>query len=427
MTQDSPSGATDDHEHAVLERIRILWVERPHTCFYALLLLGLAIALTERPRTPEKVVRLAGLTLATATWIHLWIRDRRKAAAGHPTRWTVPLSLLGAVTCMALLLASASFMVLVPPIVGSLFITLPLGWALTAVIGVGTVVDITIRRLATSPPDDGVLLAFAVVRVVGICALGIVIKTLVAQNEQRRQLIETLADTERRAGMLEERQRLAREIHDTLAQGFAGIVVHLEAAELASAHGGGDLRANLRSALDVARDSLVDARQMMGALHPELLERRSLPDAVRRVCDDWTRRSQVECGVTITGSECALHPDVEVTILRATQEALANVRKHAEARLVHVTLSYMDEGLALDIRDDGRGLAPHAAEGFGLRAMRERVALLGGTMTLESGRGEGTTVAIALPCAGSGGIPAVMLPPSSVGVSSSNVTVRLPA
>jgi glucose-6-phosphate-specific signal transduction histidine kinase len=87
----------------------------------------------------------------------------------------------------------------------------------------------------------------------------------------------------------------------------------------------------------------------------------------------------------------------------------------------------MDDGLALDIRDDGRGLAPHAAEGFGLRAMRERVALLGGTMTLESGRGEGTTVAIALPCAGASSIPAVMFPPTSLGVSSTAVPARSPA
>ncbi len=102
--------------------------------------------------------------------------------------------------------------------------------------------------------------------------------------------------------------------------------------------------------------------------------------------------------MAVTGEPAPLHPEAEVTLLRAAQEALTNVRKHAQARQVSITLSYMGDQVALDVQDDGVGFAASApAEGFGLAAMRQRAEQLGGTVVVESALGQGTTVAVTLP------------------------------
>ena len=148
---------------------------------------------------------------------------------------------------------------------------------------------------------------------------------------------------------------------------------------------------------------------MMAALRPQLLEQAELPEAVSRVAAQWAERNGVAVTPLITGVAAALHPEAEITLLRALQESLANVRKHAAARNVAVTLSYMEDLVVLDVRDNGVGMTPNGAalgavrvsgdgDGrFGLRAMRERVEQLGGSVTIESEPGEGTTLTVALP------------------------------
>ncbi|MBN1428603.1 MAG: sensor histidine kinase [Anaerolineae bacterium] len=243
--------------------------------------------------------------------------------------------------------------------------------------------------------------------------LAVFIHAIIDQNQERQRLIEELQDardhlarTERQAGILEERQRLAHEIHDTLAQGFTSIIMHLETIEAVL---GSDLAAaqkHIERARIAARESLADARRMVWALQPESLERASLVEAIGRLIDRWSEESSIRAGVTITGLAHPLPPEIEVTLLRAAQEALANIRKHAQAHEVTLTLSYMDDLVALDVHDDGQGFAPELAQaqpndghtgGFGLRSMRERVEALGGTFSVESASGEGATVAISLP------------------------------
>jgi signal transduction histidine kinase len=214
-----------------------------------------------------------------------------------------------------------------------------------------------------------------------------------------------LVEQGRQTGVLAERQRLAHEIHDTLAQGFTSIVMHLEAAEQA-------MPANPQTALEyidwargTARESLAEARRVVWALRPEILEGVSLPEAIERLATRWSEENGVNTSTDITGTYRSLHTNAEVTLLRATQEALANVRKHAHAKTVAITLSYMDDVVALDVRDDGSGFDPdqvsqdngNAAGGFGLAAMRERVEQQGGRMIVESAPGEGTTLVVDLP------------------------------
>jgi signal transduction histidine kinase len=179
-----------------------------------------------------------------------------------------------------------------------------------------------------------------VVRGLTVIVIGTCFKVLALQIEERHRLQTSLASAERKAGMLEERQRLAREIHDTLAQDFASIIVHLERTEQINHLDQSPSKGHLDLARSVAREGLEESRRMMAALRPEILEQRGLPEALGRVCEEWSRRTGIEAKLSITGSPSPMHPDIELTILRGVQEALTNIRRHSGARTAAVTLSY---------------------------------------------------------------------------------------
>jgi signal transduction histidine kinase len=253
---------------------------------------------------------------------------------------------------------------------------------------------------------DPVIWLFFFMALVSI-VLGFWISNIINQSTQRRQLIEQLEATraelaaaERREGILEERQRLAREIHDTLAQGFTSIVMHLEAAEQAISDSQ-TTQKHLDQARSTARSSLEQARRVVQDLRPGSLEKQSLPETIERTAARWGEETGIPVTAKATGEPVHLHPNIEVTLLRAVQEALHNIRKHAQATDVQLTLSYMGDVVILDVQDNGVGLdgaePSHLSGGYGLQAMRERVEACGGTLTLESDPGEGTTVVIAIP------------------------------
>ena len=222
------------------------------------------------------------------------------------------------------------------------------------------------------------------------------------------RLIEEARQAGRRTGVLVERQRLAREIHDTLAQGFTGVITNLAAAEMArepSAGGAASAR-YLEDAKRIARDSLAEARRLVWALRPQSLDRSSLPEALDRLVKGWSERTGVEARATTNGGPRELLPEVEVALLRTAQEALANIHKHARASAVNVSLTYMEDEVILDVLDDGTGFDPSEPAtavgaqdegGFGLTAMRERIEQLGGMLVVESATGEGTAIVVELP------------------------------
>ncbi len=224
-----------------------------------------------------------------------------------------------------------------------------------------------------------------------------------------------LVEEARRAGVLRERQRMAHEIHDTLAQGFTSIVMNLEAAEGIMPPTSDRARHHLDQARLTARESLTEARRLVWALRPEALEKASLPEALNRLTERWSKESGLVVVVTVTGTPRPLSPDIEATLFRTAQEALANVRKHANASRVALTLSYMGDMVALDVRDDGVGFDPsrtgteardQTSGGFGLKGMRERIEQAGGSLSVESAPGEGSTLAVELPMlAPEGGSP----------------------
>ncbi len=209
-----------------------------------------------------------------------------------------------------------------------------------------------------------------------------------AENEALHEQLVTRA---REDGVAQERQRLAREIHDTIAQSLAGVVTQLEAAV------GGERQ---ERALDLAREALREARRSVLDLAPQALEEAPLPTALEELVRDRVPEGDVRAEVTITGDVMPLHPEVEATVLRVSQESLANVAKHARARRVGVTLSYGDDEVVLDVRDDGVGFDPDqptAESSFGLRGMRQRAERLAGHLTLESSPGDGTAISLRLP------------------------------
>jgi signal transduction histidine kinase len=199
----------------------------------------------------------------------------------------------------------------------------------------------------------------------------------------------------------DERRRLAAEIHDTLAQGLAGIVAQLQV--VTAAPDPRVAREHLERATALARHSLGEARRSVHGLAPAALEHATLPDALHRTVTDWSERTGVAARLTVTGTEEPLHDEVAATLLRIAEEALANTARHAGASRTGVTLSYMGDEITLDVRDDGRGFEPAAVPprsrtgGFGLDGMRARAARLAGTLCVESEPGGGTAVSARVP------------------------------
>ena len=236
-------------------------------------------------------------------------------------------------------------------------------------------------------------------------------KSLAELSEVNQRLEATIAENEglhrqlviqaREAGVLDERRRMAREIHDTLAQGLTGIVTQLQAAEQAAARTPGEQpgwQRHVAAATQLARESLTEARRSVDALRPEPLEGCRLSEALSDVAARWSALNGIPVQVTTTGTVRPIDPEAEFALLRAAQEALANVARHAHAARVGLTISYMENEVALDVRDDGVGFDPVLlGHGFGLVAMRQRIAALSGTLQVESEPGGGTAISACVP------------------------------
>jgi signal transduction histidine kinase len=195
--------------------------------------------------------------------------------------------------------------------------------------------------------------------------------------------------------VLAERQRLAREIHYTLTQQFTSIIMHLSAARLGDSAA---LQARLQQAEQAARDGLDEARRMIWGMRPEQLDNASLVESIEGLAARWSVENTLKMALTVTCTPQPISPSIDVAVLRIFQEALHNIKKHARAQNVMITLSYMSDALALDVADDGRGF-DHAEDrsGFGFKSMRERAQEHGGELTIESEPGRGTKIAVSIP------------------------------
>jgi signal transduction histidine kinase len=256
----------------------------------------------------------------------------------------------------------------------------------------------TARALTMQGFGGLVTLAFALV-------IGLFLTGILQQSRQRRALIEQLTaarheldDAQRKAGAAAERERLARDIHDTLAQGYTSIVMLAQATDAALDTGRlEEARQRVAQIDDTARENLAEARSLIAAVQPPALEGRSLNAALQRVVERFQRDTGTDSALGIEG-ETRLHSaNIDVVLIRAAQEALTNVKRHARARHVVVQLCERGDQTVLEVRDDGAGFDPAAIRaGYGLAGMRARAAEVGGSVSIESGAG-GTLVRVIVP------------------------------
>ncbi|OXM71808.1 MULTISPECIES: sensor histidine kinase [Amycolatopsis] len=371
----------------------------------AYVLLGLATLVSHR----ADVLPLAGATLA-------WLLLTRYAV---PRRWrshgiVLAVSFAGTLTLASLLMfREILFLVFM---ISCFFSALKLKPVPLGVLALAAT-SLMINTIGSGGPlralaDEPVLwLTIVVVQTGAICGGTVVSRKLSEQNEARRAAVteleaalaenaglhRQLLSQAREAGALEERQRLSLEIHDTLAQGFTGIITQLEAAE----QDPDQWRRRVATATALARENLAEARRSVNALRPGPLDEARLPEALQAVAERWSQRSEVAVEFTATGTARPMHPEIEATLLRVAQEALSNVARHAGARRVGLTLSYMEDQVTLDVRDDGAGFDPsRRGDGFGLPGMLQRVQRLAGTLAVESEPGGGTAISASLPAIG---------------------------
>jgi len=215
-----------------------------------------------------------------------------------------------------------------------------------------------------------------------------------------------LAEQASHSAVLEERNRMAREIHDVLAQAFTGVVVHLEAAKMITPQDA-PVQPLMAQAQELARAGLVEARRSVWSLRPQALENTNLRSALEKLVQALTHNTSVQVQLQIQGVACAIAPEVETHLLRIAQEALTNALNHAQASTIEIELTFGTQAVELCVRDDGQGFEPTAvrANGFGLVSMQERAECINGELTLTSQPGCGTVVLIAAPLSAKSNAP----------------------
>ena len=208
-----------------------------------------------------------------------------------------------------------------------------------------------------------------------------------------------LAQETRDLAILDERNRIAREIHDTLAQGFTGIVLQLEAAEQSMFEAPQHAATHIDSAKRLARESLNEARRSVWALRPGQLEQRDLAEAIRREAELLASEGSVSTRYHVTGTRRRLPVEVEGTLLRICQESLTNIRKHASAHHADVELVFGDDVITLHVHDDGVGFDPEMPRNgsFGLIGIDERARQCHGGARVTSAPGKGTHIEVEIP------------------------------
>ena len=221
-----------------------------------------------------------------------------------------------------------------------------------------------------------------------------------AQQVALAMQLENFAEQRRQAAILEERNRLAREIHDTFAQGLTGVIIQLEAAKEVIETTPDDAHSHLTRATALARESLTEARRSVRALRPQVLDHLDLPTALERLSVQLEASTQIPIAFTLHGTPYPLPAEVAANLLRISQVAIINAWKHAQPRAISLVLGFYSHEVQLHIQDDGRGfdtLTSLAGSGFGLTSMRERAERLGGHLTLTSALGQGTKIAVKVP------------------------------
>jgi signal transduction histidine kinase len=391
------------------------WIVGWHVAFWGLVSL-VALRLASASDLPARQRWIAGgavlaLCLAYAVAVQPnWTRDPRGAVPG--TRRLRYAYLCVAFVVVGVVCAQDASLSML------MFIAFPQAWMLSSSYraGVGFTTAVTASALI------GFLVRYGysvdVIRQIGpsmlvsllfSLLLGTWIARVIEQSQERAQLIgqleaarTELAAADHARGVMAERERLAREIHDTLAQGFTSIVMLAQAAAAALPTRPDQVDGQLATIEDVARENLAEARALVSAYTPVALEGSTLADAVRRLVERFGRETGLQVDLEIGAGVARLTRTQEVVALRVAQEALTNVRRHARAQRVSVRLVAEGQGgyTRVEVGDDGIGFGPEpdaAGGGFGLAGIRGRVSQVGGQLEVASTPGTGTRVTVLLP------------------------------
>lgn len=376
---------------------------------WALLLPPTVISQLPAQEAGDRVVTL-GLVVLAAAWVYLC---HTRAPAARRTQALPMLVYFAGLLALFVALMSRDVIFVLFAITGFFHAYQLRPWQLGAVGVFGT--SVTLNTMTMGFPEADAASVGAYAGVIAIQTVAISAGILFGEKgmEQHRQREQMLARLEaaleenaglhaqlltqaREAGAMDERQRMAREIHDTLAQALAGIITQVQAAQRVW-HAPEAARPHVDRALGLARESLAEARRSVQALGPQRLADARLPEALDGMAREWAQGSAIGLNMDVTGEPVPLSPAIEVALFRVAQEALTNVAKHAGATRVGVTLSYLEDVVLLDVRDDGNGMSGRKGQGFGLKSMRQRVRSVGGTVEIESAPGEGTAVSASLP------------------------------
>lgn len=421
MTPSSPDSAD---RHSIGRGTLEVWDQRYELAAlwapYVLLVAGTAAAVVSSDEFEARPVRILASAALAGTWVA--VAHTRPVMAGRreqgPMRWYFAGLLV--VSALAMTQHPA---LLVFAITGFFHAYLLRPWPVIVLAVTATSLVVNAPMLGRPEPDAANLGGYVFIVAIQAAAISLGIvggEKLSEVAEERRQTVAELEATlaenaglhaqlvaqAREAGIVDERHRLAREIHDTVAQGLIGVITQLEAAGRTDITDDEHAR-RIRNAVDLARSSLGDARRAVDALGPRTLDHATLPAAIDSVARSWMALHDSEVSVTVTGEVRSLDPAVEEALLRITQEALSNVARHARASRVGVTLSYLGGEVAVDVRDDGIGFDCHrAANGqsgrYGLVSMRQRLEAVSGRLELESEHGAGTAVSAVVPLSPSG-------------------------
>jgi signal transduction histidine kinase len=398
----APSAADHSRSESVWVRTIVGW----HIAFWLMLAVVAASLLTADGVTARQVLgslaALGAVGLAYA-WLTRTPGHERVRRNGY-----VYLTVLCAavLTLLALNPGVAFFLFLAYPQVWFLADRLVDGIAWSVVLstcalaGFGLRFGFSAEVMQDIAPDMAVSLAVSLV-------LGIWISRVIDQSEQRADLIAELERTrtelgqaQHAAGVVAERERMARDIHDTLAQGFTSVIA-LAQAERARLAAGGDDAPRLALLEETARENLGEARALVAAFAPVDLQGSGLVDALRRLSDRFTAETGVPVRLELPPgpSDGELGTAEAVVLLRVAQEALSNVRRHAGAAQVTLRLRRQGDGTGVEVADDGAGFDVDAVAGssFGLSGMRSRVEEVGGLLAVSSRPGGGTRVTVSLP------------------------------
>jgi signal transduction histidine kinase len=399
-----PTGFVDGPSSVELDEMWRRQVRWWHALFTVLLVATAGVLVFEgKPQLPWQLAVVAGIAVAYAAWgwRGLGQQDLRASTAYVVIAWALMVVLMS-------LDGTGSAWILTFGLFPQTWASLPRNRAAVAVIV--AVIAIAIVRVWQAPRTEDQLAAIVISTVIMLVlslTLGLFIDRIIREADTRARTIDELheaqaqlAAAERAQGASAERERMSREIHDTLAQGFTSVVTLARATQ--SAVDRGDLaavRERLRVIEQTASENLAEARLIVAEMTPGHLQSRTIVEALQRLVDAVAEGSAMTGRLIVEGEPVVLQANSEVVLLRTAQEGLANVRRHSGATSFEVRLRYaVDEPVTLEVSDDGVGFEWSGERaGYGLDGATARAAEVGGRFEVQTAPGEGTRLRMEVP------------------------------